>query len=581
MSRVILWPLTALFGFFMLYVFMPTLNFSFPSFYFSFFLLFIPFFFALESDDVPIEGIIISILFLVILLIGSLLNSPLFHSNSYYNLIEIGSKERDFSTDFEIVDNSNIRIIDKMTAERLGGKRIGEVPSLGSRVVVGDYSIQSINGKLYWVAPLEHSGFFKYNAHSKGTPGYIKVSATNERDVELVQKINGKEIFIQYQPGAFFSRDLERHLYFNGYMSTGTTDYTFEIDDEGNPFWVITLFKKKIGFFGDDAYGILLVEPNTGDIKEYSIEEAPKWVDRIQPENFVESQLSSWGKYPHGFWNLSGKDKKAITSGSVSLVYGNDGKSYWYSGVTSMGSDNSTMGFVLVDTRTKNTVFYRIAGATESSARSSAEGKVQEKGYTSTNPILYNISGTPTYVMSLKDAGGLIKMIAMVSVEDYSIVGVGDNVRKALGSYKSALSSKGNIVSSEGSSDDVVITDIISRINQSVQSGNSMYHFTLKKQKGKWFILSSDVSQEVILSQPGDFVKVSFGESGEGTTYVSSFDNLNIGITKTSEQKKKERDNNSLIQKKKESRINKNADSAWDSLTPKEKKDLLKKNKNN
>jgi hypothetical protein len=263
------------------------------------------------------------------------------------------------------------------------------------------------------------------------------VSATNESDVKLVQNIGGKDIKIKYQSEAFFGSQIERHLYFNGYTTVGLTDYTFEIDDEGKPFWVVTKYDKKIGFAGNDATGIVIVDAQTGAMTDYKIADAPKWVDRVQPIDFIEEQLNDWGEYVHGYWNFSNANKLQITEG-LTLIYGENNKSYWYTGLTSVGKDESAVGFVLVDTRTKETTFYKQSGATEIAAQGSAEGKVQEKGYKSSLPIPYNINNIPTYVMTLKDDGGLVKMYAMVAISDYTIVGVGNSMRETLTSFKSA-----------------------------------------------------------------------------------------------------------------------------------------------
>ena len=157
---------------------------------------------------------------------------------------------------------------------------------------------------------------------------------------------------IKYQPEAYFGDFLERHLYFNGYFNTGLTDYTFEIDDDGVPYWVVTKYKKTIGFYGDNADGVVVVNTETGKCTEYTIDQAPTWIDRIQPDKFVEEQLNDWGNFVKGFWNFSNENKLQVTQ-KLSLVYGEDNRSYWYTGLTSVGADEATVGFVLVDTRSK------------------------------------------------------------------------------------------------------------------------------------------------------------------------------------------------------------------------------------
>jgi hypothetical protein len=465
----------------------------------------------------------------------------MFHAKQYRNLIGEVKLGKDFSKHVAPISTEEIRIVDESIAYRVGDKVLGTKPSLGSQTNLGTFNIQKVNGKLYWVAPLLHSGFFKWQKNKQGTPGYVMVSATNERDVRLVQEVNGKPIHIKYQKNAFFSDYLPRHIYFNGFMSKAFTDFTFEIDDDGNPYWVVTKYKKKIGFGGNDASGVIVVNAATGDIKEYSINDAPKWIDRIQPENFIVEQLNDWGEYVKGFWNFSNENKLTTTRG-ISLVYGVNDRAYWYTGLTSVGSDEGTVGFVLVDTRTKETTWYKQVGATEQAARRSAEGKVQEKGYDATFPITYNINGIPTYVMSLKDNAGLIKMIAMVSVEDYTIVGVGNNIKEALRAYKNALHSKGNAVAPNRFSTSYKIKSTVMRLAKDIRNGNSFYYIMLKGYENKIFVGSSLISNEITVTQTGDSVQITYDEDENEIVDISQFDNLNINLQKTKAQKEKEKD---------------------------------------
>ncbi len=463
----------------------------------------------------------------------------LFKSEDYKNLIGKVKTDVNFDDHVAPISTEEIRIVDWSMAYRLGDKVLGSVPSLGSQVDLGDFTIQKVNNKLYWVAPLLHSGFFKWNKNSHGTPGYVMVSATNDRDIELVQEIKGKPINIKYQPNAYFFDNLKRHIYLNGYSTVGYTDFTFEIDDDGLPYWVVTLYEKTIGFGGKNATGIIVVNAETGDIKEYGIENAPSWVDRIQPLDFVSKQLLDWGEYINGYWNFSNEGKLTLTEG-ITLVYGANDKSYWYSGLTSVGSDEGTVGFVLVDTRTKETFWFKQVGATETAAQRSAMGKVQEKGYMASFPITYNINGLPTYVMSLKDQAGLVKMIAMVSVEDYTIVGVGNNVKEALRAYKNAFNSQGNAIAPNSFSTSKNIRAEIERISSDIQNGSTLYYLILKEHDNKIFVGSTAISNELPISIAGDSVSVFYDDGANEIVDMVNFDNLKFTLQKTNAQKRKE-----------------------------------------
>ncbi|SDX35145.1 hypothetical protein [Flavobacterium degerlachei] len=470
--------------------------------------------------------IIVLILLAYIIIFPVATSLPVFRSDSYQTLIgkvKIGEK---ISNHIAPISIDEIRVVDEDLAHLLGEKILGSQPALGSQVELGEFCIQKVNNDLYWVAPLLHSGFFKWMNNQEGTTGYVMVSATNERDVRLVQNIDGKSIRIKYQPEAFFQSRVERLLYFNGYSTVGLTDFTFEIDDKGIPFWVVTKYEKRIGFSGNEAIGVVLVNAQTGEIKEYSTESTPEWVDRIQPISFIEEQLNDWGKYVHGYWNFSNANKLQITEG-LTLVYGEDNKSYWYTGLTSVGKDESAVGFVLVDTRTKETTFYKQGGATEYAAQSSAQGKVQEKGFQASLPIPYNINNIPTYVMTLKDKGGLVKMFAMVAISDYTIVGVGNTMREALTSFKNVYNMADNRINPSSVSNKKLLTSVITRIQNDVKNGNSFYYFKVKDYPNI-FVGSSQISSQLPITLIGDTVKISFDIDLEEVIDVSSFENVNL-----------------------------------------------------
>lgn len=472
--------------------------------------------------------VIVGIVFVTI--IPFITTSPLFHAKSYRNLL--GSvKESNFTQDLDAIDVNEIRLVDQEIAANLGDKKLGEVPALGSQAKLADFHIQKVKGKLYWIAPLVHRNFWKWAGNRQGTLGYVMVSASNPQEVKLVQQINNKPVRIQYQPEAYFGQDLRRHIVFSGYPTLGTTDYTLEIDDKGNPFWIVTIFEKKVGYSGNDPVGVLVVDAQTGVIKKYSMKDAPKWIDRIVPEEMAVEQLTDWGLYVKGWWNsvIAEAGVLAPTPG-MSLVYGKDHNSYWYTGITSSGADQSTIGFVLINTRTKESKFYKQPGATETAAMDSAEGKVQEKGYNATFPVMYNIMGVPTYVCSLKDKAGLVKMVAMISVQDFSILGIGETKQDALRAYRSALRDKGNTAAIDNKSNVKKMNGKVLRINSDVKQGNTYYYITIQGQENKIFIGTSKLSDTLPITVVGDTVAIQYESEMSSTIDISAFDNLNVPL---------------------------------------------------
>lgn len=530
-------------AFVLVYIQLPTVNYGFTGFAILLIILigiwvFLnnPFSIIQGQNNVPklkigklgtIPFILLAVLFVYITIVPALTSWALLRTNEYRGLIGKVETESNLSSHMLPISIEKIRVVDQSLAQLLGDKVLGSQSALGSQVTLGTFNIQKVNNDLYWVAPLLHSGFFKWQKNMQGTNGYVMVNACNERDVKLVQEIGGKKIYIKYQSEAYFFDNLERYLYFHGYWNVGLTDYSFEIDDAGTPYWVVTKYKKTIGFAGDEAQGTVIVNAQTGEIKEYSVDNTPKWVDRIQPGEFIETQLNDWGNYVKGYWNFSNEGKLKITE-EVSMVYGEDNNAYWYTGLTSVGADESTVGFVLVNTRTKKAVWYKQSGATESAAQNSAKGKVQEKGFSASMPIPYNINNIPTYVMTLKDNGGLVKMYAMVAIEDYTIVGVGNSLREALMAYKNAFNQSGNKISTKSKTEKNLIKSVITRINGDVKNGNTYYYFTLRNFP-KIFIGSTQISNDFPLTNLGDSVYITFDNDNQDVIDISSFKNKNIG----------------------------------------------------
>ena len=527
-------------GFFLVYTILPVINYGFIGFAVVLLLLLIlgillslGLTVSQDTKQVKIVSkpsqvlyVLVGILLLYCIALPMLTSLKIFRSESYQKLIGEVKNGQKITNHIAPISIDKIRVVDEELAHLLGEKILGSQPALGSQVELGDFCIQKVNNDLYWVAPLLHSGFFKWFNNQEGTAGYVMVSATNERDVKLVQNVAGRPVKIKFQQGAYFQSDIHRHVYFNGFATVGIADFSFEIDDAGNPFWIITKYAKKIGFSGNEATGIIVVDAQSGAIKEYTIATTPKWVDRIQPLAFIEDQLNDWGEYVHGYWNFSNADKLQITEG-LTLVYGKDNKSYWYTGLTSVGKDESAVGFVLVDTRTKETTFYKQGGATEFASQSSAQGKVQEKGYKASLPIPYNINNIPTYIMTLKDAGGLVKMFAMVAISDYTIVGVGNTMRETLTSFKNVYNMADNKINPNNVSNKKSLQSVVTRIQNDVKNGNSFYYFKVKDYPNI-FVGSSQISNQLPVTMVGDSIRISFDVDLEEIIDVSTFENFNL-----------------------------------------------------
>lgn len=450
-----------------------------------------------------------------------LCSSPLFWSKAYVE--QLGeSTTREFTEDVEAIDVDQLPIVDKTLAFKLADKKLGEKPSLGSQVTLGEPTMQQVNGKLLWVVPLEHSGFFKWLFNRQGTPGYIIVSAIDPKDIEYVDKY-----MIKYQPDAFFGDDLIRKVRFNEALFEGIIDYYFELNDEGKPYWVVSIYKKTKILALDEVSAIVTVDATTGEKKRYEVDEVPNWVDRVYPRPLINNQINNRGQYIHGVFNFSNKDKYQ-TSDTSAIVYYND-NCYMFTGLTSIGSDESATGFIMINLKTKESIVYQMSGATEWAAEQSAEGKVQHLKYKATFPLIVNVDGIPTYFMTLKDKEGLIKQYAFVSVKNYTSVGVGESVNDALISYGQATRDTEDNINNATKKKMINITNVVDRIAVERTNQTTVYKVVLKDHD-KMFIFSYDISDELAVTKEGDNVTISYYEDENKIINGREFNNNDLTI---------------------------------------------------
>ena len=469
-----------------------------------------------SMKKLPIIGIVVAILYGVVLF----LCSPILNCKAHRDLVGTVD-EIEFSNEIEHIDLKQLPTIDTQLAAKLADKKLGEIPSLGSQVTIGELHLQSIGGQLYYVAPLEHSSLIKWLTNREGTSGYIKVSATNQNDVQLVTELDGKPLKIKYLESSYLLSDLHRAAFLRD-MKSAHTDFTFELDDNGRPYWVVTRYDNAIGITEAKAIGALVIDAQTGESEIYDIDNMPKWIDRIQPSKFINNYINKWGELVHGVFNFNDKDKLKTTTG-MNLIFNKD-ECFYYTGITSVGNDEGLVGFTLTNTRTGKTTMYKTAGATEEAAIRSAEGKVQQYGYKATFPYLINIQGEPTYFTTLKDSNGLVKQYAMVNVKNYNTVGVGDNLQSTLNKYLEGLTNTN--ISLEGSNKEEVIQGEVERIGLVVKDGSSIYDIKLKD-SDKIYSVSTETSREIALTKVGDKVEIKYINVGASKyIIVNGFTNI-------------------------------------------------------
>lgn len=448
---------------------------------------------GVEVLIIPLKlvGVLITVVF-----IGVIMFSPIFNGEKYRDILP-EPKTEDLEKELSPYDEKKTGIIPDNEAKKIMSTQLSQKGTIGSVAQIGDITKQQIKEELWYVAPLEYRSFFSWlNNKSKGT-GFVMVNAST-KECKVVEKN------LKVQPNGYFSSDLERSLYFNNPTKL-YGDFTFELDDEENPYYTATIYSTAVGFQGRKVTGVALVNSVTGEIKNYTIEDAPKWVDRIQPLDYVEESINLKGRYINGFSPFNDRDKYKTTNG-LGVVY-NDGKCYYYTGITSLGKDESSLGFYLVDSRTGESFLYKKSGAIEDVAISTAENKVRNLGYKGTFPLLVNIENNLTYFIPLLGSNDLTMSYAFVNVNDPSIVSAAQSVTQAKDEYvkylynKNAVSNEtGKVLTKEGT---------IIRINSFVQQGSSFYIFTLAGEE-KNFVVSVELAKDIALLRSGDKVKFEY-----------------------------------------------------------------------
>ena len=385
---------------------------------------------------------------LTVIIIGAgIIGSTMFNATSYAKILKVN--DSDFTADLsESVETDSIALMDTASARMLGDREIGALSDVVSQFdVSNDYIQIDYNGKPVKVSALEYAGFFKWMNNKEGVKGYVTVDPVSMS--ASFEKSEG----MKYIPSAYFLEDAKRHIWLE-YPTLMTENLHFEIDESGKPYYVASIVDKTISLFGGKTVsGCIVLDPVSGEIVKYDVADIPRWIDVVFHGDLICEQYNWYGMYQNGFMNslFAKKGCKQVTTYSSEddssdetpvSDYGyvaKDGDIWIYTGVTSVNGDSSNIGFLLANERTGESRYYAIAGADEKSAMAAAEGEVQEKGYQASFPSLINVEGNPTYIMVLKDSGGLVKLYAAVNVEQYNIVTTAATQAECIAKYKAML----------------------------------------------------------------------------------------------------------------------------------------------
>ncbi len=477
--------------------------------------------FSFKKLGKPIIFAICSVVIIIALgFVMNIIGAQIFNAGKYNKLLEL--KNGDFTTDVAELKMNQIPVVDRDSSQTLGKRKLGEISDFVSQFEIADnYTQINYKDEPCRVTPLTYGDPIKwFNNQSDGIPAYIIVNMTTQK-AETVRLKSG----MKYSESEYFMRNIDRYLRFK-YPTKIFDDVSFEIDESGTPYWVASTVKYRIGFWsGRDIGGAVLVNAITGESKYYDLNDIPTWVDQVYSADMIIDQLEYNGEYRNGYWNSIFGQKGVLqpTEGYNYLAINDD---VWlYTGMTSVVSDESNVGFVLVNLRTKESKYYKVPGAKEYSAMNSAEGAVQEKKYEATFPLLLNVSDRPTYFMSLKDDAGLVKMYAFVDVQAYQVLGTGTNVDSARENYIANLKRENIEVkdSEEEKDDSITLTAKVVAVNSAVVNGNTKYYIKLTSESFsdiRTFVIDISVSDDLPFIKADDKVILTYGTDENGAEVV-------------------------------------------------------------
>jgi hypothetical protein len=404
-----------------------------------------------------------------------------------------------------------------------------------------DYTLQSVAGHLYWIAPLIYNNVWA-NLGNWESPGFVAVDAEDPNVAPTLHT----GLHMRYLPGALFNQDLLRHVYLSGYTNANLADPTLEVNDSWKPYYTISLMAPTRGFTGDVVKRVLLVDPQNGVIQNIASDRVPSWVDRVIPASTVLEYLQWWGEYAHAPWfNPSGAKRQVPAiggSGQAQLLYdrvGQQDEPVWLVPMTSGAStDNASTGIVLFDARDNTGRLYPISGigVTANVESTLASNPANTRGDLVSNIQLYEIYGEPTWLATFYQPNPYGEIFQAVGIVDArhlsgSNVIMASNKEQALARYAQWLSDNGiqtGKISPTGT--EVSVQSKVLRISSAVQGGTTVYTMLLAGQPNHIFQAGLPLSPELPLVQPGDTIEGTYLDTGENSVTFTSFSDLSLPL---------------------------------------------------
>lgn len=522
------------------------------------------------------ETLGLAIVTYVIVLIGFLIvafisTSGMLNAEQYANIAKPIVASRDVA--MPLTDQSQVRLVTSAMARKRAAELISssDEQGVGSRVTIGDVWGNEINGKFFWVAPLEHSSFFRYMNFGT-TPGYMMVSQANELDAKFVQTHP-----IKIGEGAYFNDSVSRRVYSAGYINYRYDEPIFQIDPEGVPHWVVALMYPTVGFSAYQPVKWVVINATTGDLKEYAkAEDVPEWIDRVYPQDKIAERFDDWGCYSQGWWAcaVSGNNVIQSTKG-ISVTIDPHGKIVYYSGTQFQNakSEGASSGVYIADARTGQITFYPRAGITEETAREVlTQAYSNYRGYEAAEPILISINGNEAYFSIVLDGSGVRKGFAIVAQDNRNIVGIGSSVQAAVTEYSRARqrSSRDSAFEANHGSVNEAIEGLVVTHMPYVQNGKTSFYVSIDTVPNKIFEITEEKIGDIVVTKVGDPVRMEVDNIDPGVVFVTKFKNLRVNIVEEGVQSIVDNENSEVMKRYKMEKERQRLKGITDGLTSEE-----------
>ncbi|MBR3134047.1 MAG: hypothetical protein IKG56_01125 [Clostridia bacterium] len=443
-------------------------------------------------------------------IIGFVISFRIFHAVEYRNLADVESGS--FTDDFPEADptGSNIPFVSMEIAQNLGDRTIANVQGAEFYEVDDEYNLIEYKGDYYRISSLSYGGLFKYfSASNSGIPGYVLVNARTQKATFCT--VEGG---YYYSPSSLFDKNLMRHLRTQYPTTIFDVKSYFEIDEEGNPYWITPTITKTIGVFGGaKVESIIITDAVNGNSEVYTVENLPKWVDHAMLLSYLKEKATDYYEFVHGVFNFSNQDVKRLSKGYTSFV-NEKGEVCFTMGLTPANAAKSNVGFILINSRTGKIKEYLVDGIQEETAQARVETLVQNYGYSATFPQVINVEGIPTYLMCLTGSDGLIQDVALASISTSSnATAYAQTLDEAINKYKTTLANSGAIKQEEPA-ESTTVEGAIQHIYTAEIDGTTFFFYLLEGDDNLYRASVSLNMRQVLLAE-GDLIKLTYNQEGD------------------------------------------------------------------